>query len=444
MGRGYFLLTLIMLAGCVSPKALKHDYADYSEVYAQANDQQLLLNLARMANDAPLSFIQLGSFSSQYQFSGSIGFNPNYSENSSSGGFFSHGWGLGGNAGAGFTETPIFQFLPLTGSNFVQAVLNPISDRVYATFYDQGWQASWVLRILADSVEHQVVTETIVTNLVTNIVAGVTSVVAAPVAVSTTNFEFWVNNPYSPTYPQFLNFCMDLQNAQRCHALSVVNGVVCTNVVYCSADAKLTDVVAAVQAGLSVTCDPQATKRFQVTKTDTGVRFASSSPFVSGDDSVPQSIFNPDRESAAASLRRAVEFSQKYTGHEYTLKLRTFEAAMYSAAKEEDEFRNLAGEGAPYAGLSFGTTNKGPCAVLQRPGGAKVEITPIMTLTYRPGEIVPADPLAQVKYRGKTYMVADRGDSNQNRLVFTILSYLFAQTTVGTQNLPVQQLIQVP
>ena len=40
-------------------------------------------------------------------------------------------------------------------------------------------------------------------------------------------------------------------------------------------------------------------------------------------------------------------------------------------------------------------------------------------------------------------MVGRADDNNQDRTVFTMLSYLFAQTAISTQNLPVQQLIQV-
>jgi len=75
-----------------------------------------------------------------------------------------------------------------------------------------------------------------------------------------------------------------------------------------------------------------------------------------------------------------------------------------------------------------------------------------MKLTREDGEEAPYNPTAEIPYGGdlrKLYFVADpmsgpnRWHITQNRTVFTMLTYLFAQTAVSTQNLPVQQLIQV-
>ena len=69
-------LPLIWLCGCESPRALRSDYEDYSKVFGDSSNKQLLLNLARESRQEPVYFIQLASISSQYQFSTSAGFAP--------------------------------------------------------------------------------------------------------------------------------------------------------------------------------------------------------------------------------------------------------------------------------------------------------------------------------------------------------------------------------
>jgi hypothetical protein len=76
------------------------------------------------------------------------------------------------------------------------------------------------------------------------------------------------------------------------------------------------------------------------------------------------------------------------------------------------------------------------------------KVRPLMTLT-RPNEHPPEFILTHLEYggsrsKGKTeYYVGDGPDSSQDRTVFTMLSYLFQQATVSTQNLPVQQTIRL-
>jgi hypothetical protein len=76
----FLVLSVAGICGCAGT-ALQHDYANYSSVYADSNNKQLLMNLAREQHDEPIYFVQLASISSEYQFSGSVGFNPSYVKN---------------------------------------------------------------------------------------------------------------------------------------------------------------------------------------------------------------------------------------------------------------------------------------------------------------------------------------------------------------------------
>jgi len=78
------LLSLICFSGCINHSALRSDHVGYDEKYADSCNEQLLLNLARLANDDPVHFMQLGSISSAYTFSTGAGFNPSYVNNTPS------------------------------------------------------------------------------------------------------------------------------------------------------------------------------------------------------------------------------------------------------------------------------------------------------------------------------------------------------------------------
>jgi hypothetical protein len=74
------------------------------------------------------------------------------------------------------------------------------------------------------------------------------------------------------------------------------------------------------------------------------------------------------------------------------------------------------------------------------------KVRPLMKMTRDSTELPPDTKLVDIDYgdRGsRNYFVGDPKDVDQNRSVFTMLSYLFAQASISTQNLPVQQLIQV-
>src|ERR1700722_8339451 len=84
LAKRLLLLALICLSGCLSHVAMRKDQVNYSRAYGDSSNEQLLLNLARLANDDPVYFVQLGSISSAYQFGTSAGFSPSYVNNTPS------------------------------------------------------------------------------------------------------------------------------------------------------------------------------------------------------------------------------------------------------------------------------------------------------------------------------------------------------------------------
>jgi hypothetical protein len=512
----------------------------------------------------------------------------------------------------------------------VEAVLTPITDKVFYTFYDQGYPADLVARTMLDSVQHvttistniittnipnsvlglitnviaistTTITTTSVTNNVTNNVTTITTTSVTnsiPASTSTNipinitnvaiNYEFWVNDPNDPSYPQFLEFCSQLRYAQLCHALTV--GTAISNaLIYSSTNAKLTDVVAAVQAGLSVKCDSTNNGHIAVTQSPSikfvgpGELYRERYEYLTNELKKPADTnITFDNQDPGLDVANAVHLAQEFTSGNYTLKMRTFEAAMYSVAKQEVYFRHFAPtnhfdtnslehDTPPYTtNITYTKDGYGPLAIVThqiigtprtifsvreikdlneiiqkwsgqsnaisafmwqslsnewRPyltnyppsasnsivqdivlqalnetiGGANIyesnrfhgislspettnllkqapttgpslahlnrllledayknellhdtdfkhtqfQIRPTMTLTYPILTNPLYSKLANVSYGDDTYWVGDPKDSTQNRTVFTMLSYLFSQTAISTQSLPVQQLIQV-
>ena len=525
-------LALILFVGCASHTALQSDYAGYSEVYGDANNQQMLLNLAREEHEEPIYFIQLASISSQYQFmlgggvSSSVTKNypseylssqstttgatpPTGGDTSSSGftAFMKYMFGISGSANTSFTQTPIFQFIPLTGTNLSGAVLNPISDKVFYTFYDQDWPADWVARIMVDSVAHENIRSVTTTNLgiwmqsaniLTNYVPIVitnkanqvspyleeeytaviaTNFVPSPVPIITqhleTNYEYWVNDPNSSSYPHFLEYCKTLRFLQRYNILGIDRGSG-SNIVDIARDpskVKLADIVSAIGSGLSVNYIP-ASNLLVVSKQNQDFKFHKNQIPTPGFSTNPGYFDKMNRQYSLQQLAtnedyqaardwvlypKAQLLADRIVADHIKLKMRTFEAALFSAANEQREFEYYETHTPPYANLSFQANQYGPVATLILGDGVPYNVRPILTLHYRAMERAQLTKVAQIGHDGETYtigdlegryarhdpLIGDRFNVYQNRMVFSLVNYLFLQTAINSQNLPVQQLIQV-
>ena len=222
---------IILFSGCVGTP-LKKSYSDYSEVYADAVNRQLLLNLARLSHDEPPYFVQLGQINAQFNFNGSATANPSFARVPHPGGalttFVQETLTLGGSATAGVSHIPTFQFVPLNGEAFAQAINNPIPDKLFYTLYDQGFHADRLIRSVVASIRFLDEKD------------GVRRIL--------------VNHPKDQTYPEFLRFCMQLEKAQSQHLLIVKPSKTSTATVY--QKVKVSEAVAASAAGFSVTNAP--------------------------------------------------------------------------------------------------------------------------------------------------------------------------------------------
>ncbi|HEY1663768.1 MAG TPA: hypothetical protein VGI03_15230 [Verrucomicrobiae bacterium] len=456
--RWVVILPLLALCGC-SSVALRGDYDNYSQTYGDSINQQLLLNIARESYQQPAYFLQLATIGSQYTYT-----------TGASSGTPTAGWAVRhaifpffGQLQLTRTANPNFQFLPLTGSNFVQAVLTPMSDKVFWTFYDEGWPANWVARTTIGSIEEQVIEKSHQAN-----------------GSSVTNWNVYVNDPGDPTYPKFLQCCNEFHNAQLFHILNVDKSgkpIEGPSMIYSNKNASLKDLIAAINAGLTVNLYTN-TSDYVVTKQgDTPYLMISTNQ-----QALMEKFYFPDNEKtylsyskwANPSYRNAWKFANDYNDKRIKFVTRTFEEALNSAACEEDAFqvytnRDMRGHQRILPGNA--TIKKyiddpyGPIVIVH-PDNDEPDfpVRPILMIHYGQTERSNLEKIIEIEYKKTTYTIGDLLDTNkdisltknkiispdwdsevlgQNSTVFTMISYLFSQTAVNTQNLPIQQLIQV-
>lgn len=144
-----FAVTILslFLVGCSGPRALRSSYVDYSNAYADAGNQQMLLNLARIHNGHPPYFLQVGPITAQYTFS--AGLDGNYNRLHAGGlvpDTITSALGINGSAG----ESPTFNFVPLNGPGFSAILLKPLEPKVIYSLAGQGISIGMLVRMAVE------------------------------------------------------------------------------------------------------------------------------------------------------------------------------------------------------------------------------------------------------------------------------------------------------
>ncbi len=143
-------LATLLMAGCAGPAALRTSYVQYSDAFATTSNQQILLNLARMQNYHPPHFLQMGSVTAQFSFSG--GLTGGYSGTSVDAGTFTQTVGKTFGLTFAGSESPVFNFTPLSGGDYGKKLLTPTDPKLLYAFANQNFPVSQVLRVMVDRV----------------------------------------------------------------------------------------------------------------------------------------------------------------------------------------------------------------------------------------------------------------------------------------------------
>ena len=131
----------ITAGGCakLGPATIKSQRVNYNLAVQNTNDEQLLLNLARLKyRDTPL-FMEVSSVASQFILSTTGNASATLQDNVK--GLF----GLGGSVG--LTERPTVTYSPLQGNQFIQRVLTPLPLKNIALLYNSGWSIERIFRL---------------------------------------------------------------------------------------------------------------------------------------------------------------------------------------------------------------------------------------------------------------------------------------------------------
>jgi hypothetical protein len=139
----------IQMSGC-APTQYQVAFKDYGDVYAESQNRQMLLNLARMSQHHPTYFFQSGNIQANYTFSGSFsGSLAQQGVNPSPYAFLVSGLSASGTR----TSQPTFNFVPLVGGDFAAHLVTPLSPQLFHAFFHAGFPVDILMRSMVQRVE---------------------------------------------------------------------------------------------------------------------------------------------------------------------------------------------------------------------------------------------------------------------------------------------------
>jgi hypothetical protein len=141
-----FAISLLVLTGCVGPPALRESVLGYDETVSALDQQVLLLNIARLSLDRPPHFTVTSSIAATFNFETNAGITGSIFE-----GAGTDALALTLNSRA--AENPTFSIVPVSGQEFTQRILTPVTEDVLAFFMFQGVRIELLARLMADAIE---------------------------------------------------------------------------------------------------------------------------------------------------------------------------------------------------------------------------------------------------------------------------------------------------
>lgn len=140
---------LLLLTGCqsIGPGTVARDRADYSTSISESWKRQTLLNIVKLRYLDPPIFVDVGQIVAGYTVETGL----------TAGGAFPQTSAFGGNTATvggsvKFTDRPTVTYVPLTGNQFVKALMTPLPPESVFFMIQSGWPADGVLMATAASV----------------------------------------------------------------------------------------------------------------------------------------------------------------------------------------------------------------------------------------------------------------------------------------------------
>ncbi len=144
-----FVALIPLLSGCMGPQALKRSVLGYDETTATLEQQLLLLNIARRDAGYPIHFTVTGSIAATFDWTTSASAGGRLEEPSGTNTVFEL------NVNTSGSENPTFSIFPISGEEFTQRILTPISEDIFNTIVFQSPRFDQTLRLLAGGIQIQ-------------------------------------------------------------------------------------------------------------------------------------------------------------------------------------------------------------------------------------------------------------------------------------------------
>jgi len=142
-------LSACLLAGCksIGPGTVARDRSDYSSSISESWKRQTLLNIVKLRYLDPPIFVDVGQIVAGYTLETGISAGGSFPETSGFGGTTAT---VGGTAK--YTDRPTITYVPLTGNQFVKALMTPLPPESVFFMIQSGWPADGVLLAAAAAV----------------------------------------------------------------------------------------------------------------------------------------------------------------------------------------------------------------------------------------------------------------------------------------------------
>ena len=158
------VLASLLMTGC-APLTYRGAFNDYSEVYADGQNHQMLLNLARLSQHHPPYFFQSGNIQANYTFSGNFTAQAQQPNSSSAYGVRPYSWLWNSLQFQGTrTSQPTFNFVPLVGGSFSAHLVAPLRPDMFNTFFAAGFPVDILMRSMIQQVQFTVGTNQFILN----------------------------------------------------------------------------------------------------------------------------------------------------------------------------------------------------------------------------------------------------------------------------------------
>jgi hypothetical protein len=132
-------------AACAGPPVLEGQVLGYDEITKSLDEQQLLINIARIAGGEPVHFTSTSSIAATFDWTATLGV----------GGEIDGSNILNFNLGGSVSENPTFSIFPVAGDDYTKRVLTPFTDTVFEFLVFQAGHISQVMRLMASGIEVQ-------------------------------------------------------------------------------------------------------------------------------------------------------------------------------------------------------------------------------------------------------------------------------------------------